>query len=49
MIKGILTVQASRQQRRRIADDIISNEAGLSELAAAVERQHLIYQQLFGS
>ena len=49
MIKGILTVQASRQQRRRIADDLISNEAGLSELAAAVERQHLIYQQLFGS
>ena len=49
MIKGILTVQASRQQRRRIADDIISNEAGLSKLAAAVERQHLIYQQLFGS
>ena len=49
MIKGILTVQASRQQRRRIADDIISNEAGLSELAAAVKRQHLIYQQLFGS
>ena len=48
MIKGILTVQASRQQRRRIADDLISNEAGLSELAAAVERQHLIYQQLFG-
>jgi len=30
-------------------DDLISNEAGLPELAAAVERQHLIYQQLFGS
>ena len=49
MINGILAAQASRQQRRSIADDIISNEAGLPELAAAVERQHLIYQQLFGS
>ena len=49
MINGILTAQASRQQRRSIADDLISNEAGLPELAAAVERQHLIYQQLFGS
>ena len=49
MINGILAAQASRQQRRSIADDIISNEAGLPELAAAVERQHLIYQQFFGS
>ena len=49
MINGILAAQASRQQRRSIADDIISNEAGLPELAASVERQHLIYQQLFGS
>lgn len=49
MINGILAAQTSRQQRRSIADDIISNEAGLPELAVAVERQHLIYQQLFGS
>ena len=47
MITGILAAQAGRQQRRRIADDLIGNEASLPELAAAVERQHLIYQQLF--
>lgn len=49
MIANILVSQASREQRRSIADDIISNEAGLPELTAAVARQHLIYQQLFGN
>ncbi len=49
MIAGILAAQASRKERRRIADDIICNEADLPELAAAVERQHLIYQRIFGS
>ncbi|MBH5328865.1 dephospho-CoA kinase [Eikenella sp. S3360] len=49
MIAGILATQASRQERRRIADDIICNEAGLPELSAAVAHQHLIYQQIFRS
>lgn len=49
MIANILAAQASREQRRSIADDIILNEAGLPELTAAVVRQHLIYQQLFGN
>ncbi|MEL7296853.1 MAG: dephospho-CoA kinase [Pseudomonadota bacterium] len=42
----ILAAQSSREQRLAIADDIIGNHAGLSELRAAAARMHQFYLEL---
>lgn len=44
--KSILKNQASREQRLRLADDVIINDADLSALNAAVDKLHARYLQL---
>lgn len=46
-VKAIMSSQLGREQRRAAADDIIVNDADLSALYAAVDRQHQIYLELF--
>ena len=45
-VKRIIASQASRQQRLAIADDVIENTQGLSELHTAVENLHRQYLTL---
>jgi len=47
-IDAILAAQAGRAARRAVADDIITNDAGLQDLTVAVERLHRHYTQLAG-
>lgn len=47
MICRILSMQATRQQRLALADDVVANEGSPDDLAEAVARQHAFYQQLF--
>lgn len=41
--RAIMASQASREQRLRAADDVITNNAGLAELAEQVRRLHMRY------
>ena len=45
-VEAIMATQASREERLRAADDVIVNNAGLSELAEQVKRLHAHYLQL---
>lgn len=45
-VRAILSAQASRAERRAIADDLIDNNAGPSALVAAVDALHLRYLDL---
>lgn len=45
-VKRILAVQASRNQRRAAADDILTNDADLQRLEAQVEKIHRFYLSL---
>ncbi len=45
-IEAALTAQASRAERRALADDIIVNDSSLSALTVAVQRLHKRYQAL---
>ena len=47
--RRILAAQASREDRLAIADDVISNDAGLAELEAQVDKLHRIYTRLAGA
>jgi dephospho-CoA kinase len=42
--RAIMASQASREERLRAADDVITNNAGLAELAEQVRRLHARYQ-----
>ena len=41
--RAIIASQATREQRLRAADDVITNNAGLAELAEQVRRLHTRY------
>jgi dephospho-CoA kinase len=45
-VKAIMAAQASRESRLALADDVISNDAGLDALDAAVAELHQRYLQL---
>jgi dephospho-CoA kinase len=45
-VAAIMAVQASRQARLAIADDVIANDAGLDELRAAVAALHARYLEM---
>lgn len=44
--KKILDAQASQEERLKIADDIIVNDAGKTKLQARVDRLHVLYLKL---
>ena len=44
--REILASQASRRQRRALADDVILNDAGLPELLAETEKFHRLYLRI---
>lgn len=46
-IKRIMATQASRRERLLAADDVLSNEGTIEELAAKVNRLHRFYQAYF--
>lgn len=46
-VRTIMSNQLSREQRRAAADDIIVNDADLSALHAAVDRQHQRYLERY--
>ena len=48
-VEKIIASQASRDQRRAAADDIIVNDASLEHLQQQVEKMHQFYNQLGGS
>lgn len=48
-IESIIKSQASRQQRLAIADDVICNESGLTELQTEIERLDKKYRQIAGN
>lgn len=45
-IEQILVAQSNRESRQKIANDIILNDGSLSDLRAAVDRQHQKYLKL---
>jgi len=45
-IEKLIALQASREQRLAIADDVILNQQGLSELTAATKQMHDKYMKL---
>jgi dephospho-CoA kinase len=45
-VRAILKAQASREQRLEIADDVIDNAAGLTNLYPRVAELHLKYLAL---
>jgi len=47
-IRAILKIQASRQERLRHADDVLTNDRDLHWLRAEVQRLHLFYLTLRG-
>jgi dephospho-CoA kinase len=47
ILDGILMAQASRADRRSIADDLISNDSNLEALRAHVESLDLQFKQFF--
>lgn len=47
LIQSILKSQASDQERRKIATDIISNETDLNNLKKLVEKMHYFYNNLY--
>lgn len=47
-IDAILAAQATREDRRALADDVILNDNTLQSLQAAVDRLHLVYLSLAG-
>ena len=47
-LTSILASQSSREDRRRIADDIILNDGNLSQLQQSVQEQHLAYLAISG-
>ena len=46
LIKAILEIQLTREQRRASADDIIDNEGTLEELRQQVKNLHQKYLEL---
>lgn len=42
-VRAIMAAQASRAQRLAVADDVVSNDAGIDELAQQVDRLHRQY------
>jgi dephospho-CoA kinase len=42
-VKAIMASQLTREQRQSMADDIITNDADLLSLYAAVDKQHKRY------
>lgn len=48
-ISAIINSQMSRQDRQRLADDIITNDDSLDALTHAVELQHHAYLELFNA
>ncbi len=47
--RAALRAQASRNERLRIADDVIFNDSDLEALRTAIDRQHADYLALFSS
>ncbi|WP_407312369.1 dephospho-CoA kinase [Pseudomonas sp. nanlin1] len=47
-VQAILKAQASREERLRVADDVLVNDGDLASLRAGVERLHLFYLTLRG-
>jgi dephospho-CoA kinase len=45
-VRAIMAVQATRQQRLQVANDVIINNAGAEMLAPQVERLHTLYMSL---
>lgn len=45
-VRAIMAAQASRQQRLSVADDIVSNDAGIEALSLQVETLHFCYLSL---
>ena len=45
-VRAIIASQATREQRLQAADDVITNNSGLAELAAQVRRLHARYLAL---
>jgi dephospho-CoA kinase len=45
-VKAIMATQASRAERRAVADDVVLNEGGLEALLPQVEGLHLRYLDL---
>jgi dephospho-CoA kinase len=48
-VKAIMATQASRAERRAVADDVVLNEGGLEALLPQVEGLHLRYLDLAGA
>ena len=47
-VRSIIAAQMSREQRLLLADDVISNDAGLDALALQVDAKHRYYLACFG-
>lgn len=45
-VRAIMAAQASRAERLAAADEVVSNDGGLAELAPQVERLHQLYAAL---